>query len=251
MGTLVKILVVEDEMLIGAKISLLLTNLGYEVTGILPRGEEALLHIKDNKPDIILLDINLKGDIDGIETAKRLQEISDTAIIYLTANADEATFNRAKTTSPQAFISKPFKQLDLQRAIELTISRMAINENNNNGVPVNNPDTDSAAFILHDRIFIRFKDRMIKILISDILYIEAERNYCRIFTREKEYLLSITLKAFEEKLPIQQFIRIHRSYVINLNNVEEVAEHHVMIAQKAIPLSAALKENLMQHIKTL
>ncbi|MVM33754.1 response regulator [Spirosoma sp. HMF4905] len=71
MDTLIKILVVEDEMLIGAKISMLLTNLGYEVAGILPRGEEAIVHVEENRPDIILLDINLKGKMDGIETASR------------------------------------------------------------------------------------------------------------------------------------------------------------------------------------
>ena len=73
MDTSVKILVVEDEMLIGAKISMLLTNLGYEVTGILPRGEGAIVQVEENKPDIIVLDINLKGKIDGIETATILQ----------------------------------------------------------------------------------------------------------------------------------------------------------------------------------
>ncbi len=250
MDTKVKILVVEDEMLIAAKISLQLTALGYEVTGILARGEETLRHVKENAADIILLDINLKGAMDGIETAKQLKQIADVAIIYLTANADEATFNRAKSTSPQAFIAKPFKQLDLQRAIELTISRLALNEIKIAEDNLPNTETEHA-YILHDRIFIRLKDRMIKIFISDILYIEAERNYCRIFTRDKEYLLSITLKSFEEKLTIQNFIRIHRSYVINLSNVEEVTENHVMIHQKAIPFSAALKENLMQHIKTL
>src|SRR4051812_34321908 len=124
MDTSIKILVVEDEMLIGAKISMLLTNMGYDVTGILPRGEDALIHVEENKPDIILLDINLKGKIDGIETATILQQ-KNIPVIYLTANADEATFNRAKLTRPAAFISKPFKQLDLQRAIELTIIHLA------------------------------------------------------------------------------------------------------------------------------
>ncbi len=111
-------------MIIGAKISMQLTNLGYEVIGLLAKGEEALVHIKSNTPDIILLDIQLKGELDGIETAQIMQQEYDIPIIYLTANADEVNFNRAKSTRPYAFISKPFKRLDLQRAMELTVARM-------------------------------------------------------------------------------------------------------------------------------
>ena len=246
MDTLIKILVVEDEMIIGAKISMQLTSLGYEVTGILPRGEEAILHVADNRPDIILLDINLKGKLNGIETANQLQRYGHIPIIYLTANADEATFKRAKSTRPYAFISKPFKQLDLQRAIELTISRMAENET---GPHAASTSYDEQPFILSDRIFVRHKEKMVKIMVADILYIEADRNYCRIFTSTREYLLSITLKIIEDKLPSQLFLRIHRSYMINIAQVDEVAESHVMIAQKPIPLSAGLKEQLMERIK--
>lgn len=248
MDTLIKILVVEDEMIIAAKISMQLTNLGYEVTGILPRGEEAILHVEENKPDIVLLDINLKGNIDGIETARQMQLMKDIPIIYLTANADEATFNRAKTTRPAAFISKPFKQLDLQRAIELTISRMAENET---GQQIENNANNEHPFILSDRIFVRHKEKMVKIMVADILYMEADRNYSRIFTNNKEYLLAITLKSIEEKLPLDLFVRIHRSYIINLAHIDEVADGHVVIAQKAIPLSAGLKEQLLQRIQTL
>lgn len=74
MDTPIKIPVVEDEMLVGAKISLLLTNLGYEVTGILPRGEEALLHVEGARPDIVLPDVSLKGAMNGIETATQLRQ---------------------------------------------------------------------------------------------------------------------------------------------------------------------------------
>ncbi|MBZ5858413.1 LytR/AlgR family response regulator transcription factor [Flavihumibacter profundi] len=244
----IKILVVEDEMIIGAKISMLLTDLGYEVTGILPRGEEAIQHVSANRPDIVLLDINLKGKLDGIETALQIQKIADIPIIYLTANADEATFNRAKISRPAAFISKPFKQLDLQRAIELTISRMAER--------ATGPFTEKVAgeeqpFILSDRIFIRHSNKMVKIMLAEILYMEADRNYCRIFTQQKEYLLAITLKTIEEKLPMRLFLRIHRSYIINLSHVDEVAESHVMLGQKTIPLSADQKEKLLKSIKTL
>lgn len=248
MDNLIKILVVEDEMIIGAKISMQLANMGYEVTGILPRGEEAVLHLKENKADVVLLDIHLKGKIDGIETARQIQKQSDIPIIYLTANADEATFNRAKTTRPAAFISKPFKQLDLQRAIELTISRMDRSEVKNAS---ENNIINEQPVILSDRIFVRCKEKMIKIMVSDILYIEADRNYSRIFTGTKEFLLSATLKTIEEKLSGNLFVRIHRSYLINLAHVDEVAEGYVMVMQKSIPMSAGLKDHLLERIQTL
>jgi DNA-binding LytR/AlgR family response regulator len=248
MDNLIKIWVVEDEMIIGAKISMLLTVLGYEVTGILPRGEEAILHVQDRKPDIILLDINLKGKLDGIETAEQIQQQNNIPIIYLTANADETTFNRAKHTKPSAFISKPFKQLDLQRAIELTISRMAENENGNSTGDANG---NEQPYILSDRIFVRHKDKMVKIMLADILYMEADRNYSRIFTIDKEYVLSTTLKTIEQKMLMQLFMRVHRSYLINLAHVDEVAESNVMIAKKAIPLGAGMREQLMQRMQTL
>jgi len=251
METLIKILIVEDEMIIGAKISMQLTNLGYDVTAILPRGEEAIVHIEENKPDIILLDIHLKGNLDGIETALRIHKIADIPIIYLTANSDDATFNRAKVTKPYAFIAKPYKQLDLQRAIELTISRMAENETGPQTDDGTESPNDDRPFILKDRIFVRHKDKMIKIIVSDILYIEAERNYSRIFTRNKEYVLCITLKAIEEKLPANVFLRSHRSYVVNIAQIDEVTDGYVFIAQKPIPLSAGLKDQLLQRIQTL
>jgi DNA-binding LytR/AlgR family response regulator len=248
MDTLIKILVVEDEMIIAAKISMQLTSLGYEVTGILPRGEQAVQQVKENKPDIILLDINLKGQLDGIETALQIQQFAQIPIIYLTANSDEATFNRAKPTKPYAFISKPFKQLDLQRAIELTISRMA-----ENATGINNESIadDEQPFILSDRIFVRCKEKMIKIMLADILYMEADRNYSRIFTSSREYVLSISLKNIEEKMSMHLFMRIHRSYLINITHVEEVFENHVMIAQKNVPLGTGMREQLMQRIQTL
>jgi len=254
MDTLIKILVVEDEMIIGAKISMQLTSLGYEVTGILPRGEEAVTHAEENRPDIVLLDIHLKGKIDGIETARQMQKHGNIPIIYLTANSDEATFNRAKSSKPHAFLSKPYKQLDLQRAIELTISRMEEAETGPSTVEEETGEeetNDERPFILSDRIFVRHREKMIKIIVADILYIEADRNYSRIFTKSKEYLLCITLKKIEEKLPGRMFIRTHRSYIINLPHVDEVGEGHVIIAQKAIPLSAGLKEQLLQRIQTL
>lgn len=247
MDSKVRILVVEDEMIIGAKISMQLSNLGYEVTGLLGRGEDALLHIAEHKPDIILLDINLKGQMDGIETARIIMEMGNTPVIYLTANSDEATFNRAKLTKPAAFITKPFKQIDLQRAIELAISRMDLDTNN----PEKATDLAEAEkpFLWVDRIFVRQKERMIRVMIGDILYIEADRNYSRIFTKNREYLLAITLKTIEEKLPAGSFLRIHRTYIINIAHVEEVTEKAVIIDKATIPLSEGLREKLMQRLQ--
>lgn len=244
----IKILVVEDEMIIGAMVSMFLTELGYEVTGMLPRAEEALLHLSENAPDIALLDINLKGNMDGVTLAQILLQEHHIPVIFLTANSDDATFHRAKTAKPYAFLAKPFKKLDLQRALELTISLMA------SPTPTEQPSLPPGAdqqYILSDRIFVRSKDRMVKIMFDGILYIEAERNYCRIFTKTKEYLLTMPMKTLEEELPRASFQRIHRSYIVNLAQVDEVDDSTVMIGQKMLPLSKSLREEFFVRIRTV
>lgn len=245
----VKILIVEDDMIIAADISMQLTQMGYEITGILPRGEDALDNIAQTKPDIVLMDVNLKGEMDGVETARIIAQRHQVPLIYLTANADEATFNRAKTTRPEAFISKPFKRIDLARAIELVVSKM---QEGNLGDEANATETPSAAkVLLDDRIFVRFKDRMVKIFIKDILYAEAERNYCRIQSSDKEYLMTVPLKTFEKKLQSDQFIRVHRSYVINLTKIDELADTYLVIAKKKIPISRSHREELLNRLKLI
>ena len=239
------ILIVEDEMIIAANISLQLTNLGYEVTGIIPRGEEVMEHLNQNSPDIILMDINLKGNLDGIEIASLIQKSYKIPIIFLTANTDETHFNRAKTTNPYGFISKPFKKLDLQRAIELTIIRIQEESSIEKKLELKNDEP----FILSDCIFVRSHDKMVKVFIIDILYIEAERNYCKIHCKDKEHLLVMTLKDVEEKLTSKKFLRIHRSFIVNLSHIDEIATNHVVIAKKAIPLSTELKKQLLLHIQ--
>ncbi|NJO87049.1 MAG: response regulator [Lewinella sp.] len=191
----VSILIVEDEMIIAADLALQLETVGYQVSGILPKGEDALRAVVNAPPDLVLLDISLKGPLDGIATAQQLRERYGIPFIFLTANADDATFQRAKTTRPHAFLSKPFQPPELLRAIELAISRLADNQDQlgeklsqDHALAEPQPEVPT---LLQDRIFIRHKDRMIKIALQEICYIKAERAYCKIYTNADHYLLCL------------------------------------------------------------
>ncbi len=244
MGSETRILIVEDDMIIAANMSLQLTKLGYEVTGIESRGEEAIIHARLNSPDIILMDVNLKGKIDGINTARSIQAFADIPMVYITANHDEPTFERAKTTHPHAFISKPINSLILQRTIALVEEQLKEKRNTKG--------SDGAALeILDDRIFIRHNGHMVKLLIDQIQFVEADRNYCNIVTTKQNYLLTTTLKVMEDKLPNKIFVRAHRSYIVNITKLDVVAEGHVEIKRKVIPLSKSYKELLLRHLQTI
>jgi DNA-binding LytR/AlgR family response regulator len=244
MGSETRILIVEDDMIIAANMSLQLAKLGYEVTGIESRGEEAIIHAKLNSPDIILMDVNLKGKLDGISTAKSIQAFADIPMVYITANNDEPTFERAKTTHPYAFISKPINSLILQRTIALVEEQLKEKRNVKGS-------EGTALEILDDRIFIRHNGQMVKLLIDQIQCVEADRNYCNIVTTKQNYLLTTTLKVMEDKLPNNIFVRTHRSYIVNITKLDVVAESHVEINRKVIPLSKSNKELLLRHLQTI
>lgn len=116
-----KILVVEDEAIVALDIERQLEDLGYSVTGLAASGEEAICQIKETRPDLVLMDIRLRGELDGVQTAEQLSRLFDIPVVYLTAHTDAETLARAKLTSPYGYIIKPFEERLLWTIIEIAL----------------------------------------------------------------------------------------------------------------------------------
>lgn len=117
----IKILIVEDEKILGMGLKKKLEKMGYEVTGIASSGSEAIESVKSNHPHLVLMDIVLKGEMDGIDTAKFIINLHDIPVIYLTAYADDEILNRAQKTCPYGYILKPYKDDELKANIKMAL----------------------------------------------------------------------------------------------------------------------------------
>ncbi|MDH5719287.1 MAG: diguanylate cyclase [Spirochaetia bacterium] len=154
-----QILIVEDEGLIAKEIEARLKTLGYQITGIMQNGEDVLEHIPKYKPDLILMDIQIKGNMDGIEIAQKIKKLYQIPVIYLTAFADEKTLERAKKTNPYGYIVKPFDETDLKIRIDMALYKHSIEKQNKelmneaNSVLIKNLQTDSLTGIANRRKF--------------------------------------------------------------------------------------------------
>lgn len=242
------ILIVEDDMIIAADISVQLSQLGYEIIGISTHAEDALNIVATNRPDIILMDIILSGKMNGIEAALLILERHQIPVIFLTSNTDDATFSQALAAKPFAFIAKPFQAFDLERTLQMTLQRITLAQASD--AP---PPATGTFSVMEDRFFIRDKDQMVKVKFTEILYAEADRSYCQLHTQEHTYLLSVPLRTLESQLPEDNFVRTHRSFIVNLEKVDAISEHHEFLTIKAqqIPISRRMKEQVISRIKMI
>ena len=116
-----KIFIVEDEAIVAESLNDQLEALGYIVTGNAPSGEEALRKIKNNLPNLVLMDIMLEGEMDGVETAQQIRELYGIPVIFLSAYSDSETLGRAKLTEPFGYLIKPYKERELHTTLEITL----------------------------------------------------------------------------------------------------------------------------------
>lgn len=118
-----RILVVEDEHIVAMGIKKMVKSLGYTVTGVASSGEDAISKAESTFPDVVLMDIMLKGDMDGVEAAGEIKKRFDVPVVYLTAYSDNKILERAKKTEPFGYIVKPFDEKDLHSSIEIALHR--------------------------------------------------------------------------------------------------------------------------------
>ncbi|RZS97358.1 LytR/AlgR family response regulator transcription factor [Cecembia calidifontis] len=241
----IKILIVEDELVIAEDLKDTLEDLGYEVVGIAISAREALAMIEEKSPDLALLDVQIKGGRDGIELAADINERYHLPFIMLTSHADLQTINRAKEVNPYGYLVKPFNEREILAGIEMAMSNFgkekARKENQEN----------SDDFVLKDSLFIRTNGMLVKLKLQDIIYLEADANYTQVHTKDKKFVIRSTLKELEGKLDTNRFVRVHKSFLINLEEIEGIQAESVHIAGKEIPISRNQYSWLLHQIKTL
>ncbi len=243
----IKVLIVEDEIIVARDVAGHLEEMGCDVCGILMEGEEVLPFLEQETPDLILMDISLAGKWDGITTVQQLKARHDIPVIYMTANTDEGSFARAKATQPFAFIEKPFRKRHLRRTVELLIEQILAT------TASNRPEEDEGldSFVLQDRIFVRDRKKMVCVLCKDLLFIEANRAYSTVHTAEQAYVLSVPLNTLEQKIPAPYLMRVHRSFVVNLTQVQEVEDNLISVGGNHIPVSRSYWEEFRRRLNIL
>ena len=253
----VNILIVEDESIVALDLASGLEHDGYNITGIADNAEEAQQLFNNNEVDIILMDVNIIGDKDGIDTAIEILKQKAVPIIYLTAFTDAATIERIKQTHPAAFLSKPYSLTNVRIAIDLAVNNFAVSRNQQTTGKIIPLDKDSSRntgptekemiLRMHDHIFVKHNYAFVKLKLCELLYMEAENNYTSIVTADKKFLLRLSLNQLLEKINYKALVRIHRSYAVNINVIQSFNEQEVEINQQHLPIGRNYKEDFMKQ----
>ncbi len=253
------VLIVEDENIVAKDIQHSLKKLGYNVVGIASSGEKAIAIAAEQKPDIVLMDIMLQGEMSGIEAAKQLRDKLNLPVIYLTAYADESTLNKAKVTEPYGYIIKPFKEIDIHTSIEMALYKHGkitemIKERDFLFSIVEKQTTS-------DLIFVKSHSKLVKLKTKEIYFVEALKDYVTINTLEARYTIHSTMKDIQDRLPANEFIRVHRSFIVRLDKIGSIEHPNILLdfggldkekisqrITKLIPIGGSYKDDLIKKI---
>lgn len=243
------VLVVEDESIVAKDIQNSLKKLGYVVPSVENTGEDAIDAAGQYKPDLILMDIMLKGDISGIEAAEQIRNRYQIPVIFLTAYADESTLSKAKVTEPYGYIIKPFKEIDLHTSIE-----MALYKHGKEQEVKRERDLYSSIVLdksAEDCIFVKSNSRLVKVKTKDIYFVEALKDYVIIQTKDSKYTVHSTMKDMMAKLSDSEFLRVHRSYIVRVDKIIAIEQNNLVIEddKKIIPVGGSYRDELHSRLK--
>lgn len=242
-----RILIFEDELMVAHDIRENLIRSGYEVSGIARTLEKALGILENSPADILLVDIQLNGPLDGIEIVQRLSTQYSIPVIYLTAHSDMKVLHRAKQTNPSAYLIKPFRMAELPLQIELAIHNFYQH-------PLLNPTKKSDGFLLSvGGIFIR-------VFNQEIIYIEAkgpasrfhltEEGYHRIHPHRKVELYANLGYLFDHHLT-DNFYRLSKSEGINLDHVNGIEGDEVLCSGYRIAIPTGKRKSLLDKFSII
>jgi len=228
----VKVLIVEDELIIAEDIKQMLMNINYEIAGVAVNSEGANKIISLNCPDVALIDIRLEGNEDGVLLAGTIKDKYNMPVIFITSYADKDTVERAKHVHPDGYLVKPFVENDLYSTMEIALFNHSAKESRKDSLS----NDKKSNGVLKDNIFIRKDGTMVKIRLEELMWIKADTNYLELYCLGNKYLIRSTLKEFITQLPDSSFLQVHKSYCINASFLTAIDHSYVWLKDVRIPV---------------
>ncbi len=249
----IKILIVEDNVIIADDMQSMLEEIGYEIVDNVIVYEQAVDVLKNNEVDLVLIDIILASDKTGIDLGKHIRENYNIPFIFVTSNSDRATVENAKTVKPDGYLVKPFEQQDLYTSIEIALSNFNYNAKlkDRQGDDIGDAgDGIASNSVLKDSIFVKKQHLYYRIQFEDIQFIKADNVYLEVNTADKKFLVRSPLKDYLEKLPRNKFYRAHKSYIVNVDHIDAINSKDIMINNNLIPISKDFKEFIISSMNS-
>jgi len=245
----VEILIVEDDPFFAKKLQKDLSDMEYSVLGIADNGKDAIAMFYSKNPDLLIMDIHIKGEISGIGIAELIynDQINRKPIIFLTSDSTSDTFDKAKLLQPFAYMQKPVDKFTLQHQIELAIHYA------NKDPEKSMKEQFSSGVFQKDFFYIKKNKRVVKVYYKNIMYAEVASNYTTLHTTEENFTIISSLKDLASKLPASDFMRIHKNYIVNLQAVKEFnfEEFQVHIHNLFLPIGKKFKTKITQTLNII
>lgn len=245
-----RVLIVEDEAIVSKDIERSLKRMRYEVMGKAAAGEEAIELALEHRPDLVLMDIMLKGPMSGIQAAERIVAATGAPVVFLTAYADRATLEQAKQAEPYGYVLKPFTDAALHSALTMALHRHGRNEELKK-------ERDQLYRLVsgggNESLFVKSKGRLVRLRVSDIYYVEALRDYLGINLRDKRYTVHGTMKDIEARLSKTQFLRVHRSFIVNMDRIHAIESTNVILENevRAVPIGITYQREVYDRVRSI
>jgi DNA-binding LytR/AlgR family response regulator len=249
----IKILVVEDEIILAEDIALRLRNMNYDVVGIAASAQQAKNILSSSlEVDIIIMDIMIKGDEDGIELAAIVCRKYKLPFIFLTSHSDNAILERARQVNPYAYLLKPFNDKQISIAIELALVNFS-RQSSETDLLKNHQfaETENTVLKIKDSLFLKKNNRFERVLLNEIQFLEADSNYTTIYTQNGKFVYTAVLKQLESRLPKDRFLRVHRSFIVNIQAVQAYQGNVLYIESHKILVSKSHKEEVFRLFRTV
>jgi len=223
-----RVLIVEDEGLIAEHLGLIIEKELDVQVDIVYKARTAMEVLKDKSFDLVLVDINLESERSGLELAAAIEDNSWGEYMFLTAQTDRRVLEEARKLNPKAYLVKPFKDVEISMAVGLALK----------------DEEDELGDLV-------FKDgwTTIKLPISKIRYAEADGNYIKLISRDRNYLIRYSLSWFYDQVADKGFLKVHRARVVNSRIVKKYNRSVVEIDGEELPVSKSGYQELAQHFE--
>jgi len=240
-----KVLAVEDDPLFVIHLEQHLEEMEHDLVGITDNSDKVYDMVSVLKPDLILMDISINGSLDGVALATLLRKDFDTPIIFLTANNDIKIYQETKNLPNTLHLIKPFDRITLDSSIE-SLMKLYIRKQPTPEETVEQWDEEA--------FFVKIDSKRIKLTIADILFIQADGNYCYLNTlHAKRFAIKSSLKKMMGKLPPNFFEQIHRRYLVQFEKIEslDLRKSEVTVGGIVLPLGGQYKDGLQSRMNLI